>query len=168
MIDELETVDSFVCRSDFNDNICEFTSTTGLFLEYFTVLYSAFDGLFIVNLRSTLIDFHAKLSLETVYDDFEVKFTHTADDCLACIMITLNSECRVLFSKFSESDTELVKVFLSLGLNCKTDNRVGECHGFENDREVFFTDGITCTKFLETYCCTNITCFYKIDRILFV
>src|ERR1035437_2261121 len=57
-------------------NISKFTTAACLFLIYFTVFNSSVDRFLIINLRSSLVDLHFKLTLQTVNNDLKVKFTH--------------------------------------------------------------------------------------------
>src|SRR5574344_164522 len=86
-IDKLQSCLALISRTDFDNDICEFATTTGLLLEQFTMLNSSCDSLFIINLRSTLVDIDTELTTETVYDDIQVKLTHTANHCLACLVV---------------------------------------------------------------------------------
>ena len=61
LIDELKSGNSFVGGSDLNDDVGELTAATGLLLEYLTMLYGGADGLFVVDLRRTLVDLHSEL-----------------------------------------------------------------------------------------------------------
>ena len=132
------------------------------------MLDSLSDCLFVVNLRRTLVDIHTELTTKTVNDDVKVKLTHTADDSLAGLVVSLDCEGRVLLSKLCESDTEFVKVFLSLRFYSKSDNRIRELHRLKSDRTRLNADGITCAEILETYCSADITGLHEVDRILFV
>ena len=87
LIVELKSGNAFIGRSDLDDDVGELTTTTGLLLEDLTVLYCSGDSLFVVNLRSALIDLDTELTTETVHDDVKVKLTHSADDCLAGLVV---------------------------------------------------------------------------------
>ena len=51
------------------------------------MLNSRGDSLFVVNLRSTLVNLNTELTTKTVNNDIEVKLTHTADDSLTCLVV---------------------------------------------------------------------------------
>ena len=87
LVDELKSCDSLIGGSDLDDDVGELTAATSLLLEHLTVLYCGADGLFVVDLRRTLIDLHSELAFQTVYDDLQVELTHTADDGLSCLMV---------------------------------------------------------------------------------
>ncbi len=92
------------------------------------MLNFAGDGLFVVDLRSTLVDLYAELPAETVDDDVEVKLTHAADDGLASLWIGLNLESRILLSKLAESDAKFVKVALGFRFNGDSNHWIREHH----------------------------------------
>ena len=168
LVDELKSCDSLVGRSDLDDDVGELTTAAGLLLEYLTMLYGGADGLFVVDLRRTLVDLHAELAFQTVYDDLQVELTHTADDGLSCLMVGAHGECGVLFGELAEGDAELVEVLLGLGLHGQSDHRIGEGHGLQDDGMVLVADGITCTQLLEAYCGTDVAGLYEVDGILLV
>ena len=87
LIIELQTIDTRIGRSDFDDDVGELTTTAGLLLEELAVLYSSGDSLFVVDLRSTLIDFDVELTAESVDNNVKVKLTHTADHSLTGFMV---------------------------------------------------------------------------------
>src|SRR5690606_6987025 len=98
--------------------ICEFTTTTRLFLICFTVCDRLGKRLFISHLWSTLVDFYLELATHTVNDDFQVKLTHTAQDGLACIFICVYTQCRIFFYQFSYCHTHLISIGLRFRLYC--------------------------------------------------
>ena len=97
-----------------------------------------------------------------------MELTHTGDNGLTGLFVGLNAECGVFLSKFLETDAELVEVFLSLGLNCDTDNGIGEVHSLENDGSLFRAESVTGADILETYAGTDITATDHIFCILLV
>ena len=132
------------------------------------MLNCAGDGLFVVNLRSALVNLYAELPAETVDDDVEVKLTHAADDGLASLWIGLNLESRILLSKLAESDAKFVKVALSLRLNGNTDHWIREHHWLKNYRMFLVANRIAGTQVFETYGRRNVTCLNELDRILMI
>src|SRR5690606_31245392 len=80
---ELQTGFAFICRTDFKYDICKFTTTTRLFLVHLSVISSLSKRFFVFYLRLALVYFYFELSSHTVYNDVQVKFTHTGDDGLS-------------------------------------------------------------------------------------
>ena len=79
-------------------------STTTRLLSVLAVYVNSLSHcLFISNLRSTNVSLYLEFTKETVNDDFQMQLTHTGDDGLACFCISMNTECRVLFSKLCKS-----------------------------------------------------------------
>ena len=97
-----------------------------------------------------------------------MELTHTADDGLACLLVGLYAECRVLFGELLKTDAELVKVFLSLGLYGDTDHRIGELHSLKHDGVVLVAECVTCAYILETYTGTDVTAADFLHRVLLV
>ena len=87
LIDKLQTGDTFVGRTDFNNDISELATAARLLLEDFTMLDGRRDGFLVIDLGSTLVDLDAKLTTETVDDDIQMKLAHTADDGLAGLSV---------------------------------------------------------------------------------
>ena len=170
LVDELQTafLEVFVNRTNVYDDIGELTATTRLLLVNFTEVNRLSNGLFVVNLRLTLVTFNLKLTLQTVDDDVQVKLTHTWDYCLTALFVSLNSKGRIFFSQLSQTLWQLVEVLLSLRLYCDTNNGIGEVHWLEYDRSIFVAKCITSVNILETYTCTNITSWDYFNRVLVV
>src|SRR5690242_15071352 len=67
-------------RLDLDLDVSVLTATTRLFLVNLFTRSGPGDRLAISHLRLTDICFDAKLTLHSIDDDLEVKFTHTGDD----------------------------------------------------------------------------------------
>ena len=76
------------------------TASTRLFCILAVHIYFFCEGLFVSNLRSTYVCFYFELTEQTVYDDFQVKLTHSGNDCLSCLFISMSFEGRIFFCKF--------------------------------------------------------------------
>ena len=87
-------------RVEANFTVTILTTTTGLTYEFTFNVNFLTECFFVSYLRSTYVSFNLEFTKETVNDDFQVKFTHTSDDCLTCFLICMSTECRVFFSKF--------------------------------------------------------------------
>ena len=147
----------FVHGTHVHDDVSELTTTTGLLLVNLAEVDSLGDGFFVVHLRLALVTFHLELALQTVDDDVEVKFTHTGDDCLTALFVSLDGEGRVFFSQLGETLRKFVEVFLSFGFYGDTDNGIGEVHGLEYDGCIFVAKRVTGVNVFETYACTDVT-----------
>ena len=132
------------------------------------MLYCSGDGLFVVNLRSALIDLDTELTTETIHDDVKVKLTHSADDCLAGLVIRPYGERRILLSELAEGDAKLVQVALGLRLDSDTDNRIREFHRFEHNLMILVADGVSCTEILESDSGADVSGLDELDRVLMV
>ena len=111
----------------------------------------------VCNLRCTNISFYIELAKETVNDNFKMEFTHTCDNCLSCLCICMCLKCRILFCKLSKGLTKFTLSCFSLRLDSKLNNRLREFHRLKYYRMLLITDGITCSRYLKTYCCCNIS-----------
>ena len=128
LIVELEAGDAFVGRRDLYDDVSKFTPSARLLLEDLAMLDGRRDGLLVIDVRSALVDVDAELAAETVHDDVEVEFAHSADDGLAGLFVRLHGEGRVLLGELAECDSEFVEVLLGLRLDGETDDRIREFH----------------------------------------
>ena len=126
------------------------------------------DGFFVVNHGSSLVDLHTELATQTVDDDVQVKLTHTADNRLTCLGVTLHGEGRILLRELAERNPELVEVLLGLGFDCDTDNGIRELHGFESVVVGFIADCVTRAQVFETYRRADVSRLHEIDGILVV
>ena len=155
-------------RTDVHDDIGKLTTATRLFLINFTQVNSLRDSLLVVNLRFTLVTLNLEFTFQTVDDNIQVKLTHTGNNCLTCLFVSLNCKRRVFFSQFSQTVRQFIHILLSLRLNCDTDYRFGEVHRFQYDRCGFVAQRITGMDILEAYTGTNITGANHLNRILFI
>ena len=142
----LLTIGIHRCEDNFTVTIL--TTTTGLFC--ILAVNSNFLGecFFVSNLRSTYVSFYLEFTKQTVNNDFQVKFTHTRDDCLSCFSVGRYTESRIFFSQLNQSIAHLILTSFGLGFDSNRDNGFREFHGFQNYRTLFITDCITsCSKF---------------------
>ena len=169
-VDELQSafLEVFINRADVHDNISELTTTTGLLLVNFTQVDCLSDSFLIVNLRLTLVTFNLELTFQTVDDNIQVKLTHTRDNCLTSLFVSLNCKRRIFFSQLSQDIWQFIHILLSLRLNCDTNYRFREVHRLQYNRCSFVTQCITSMYILETYASTNITSTDNFYRILLV
>ena len=97
-----------------------------------------------------------------------MKLTHTGDNGLTGLLVSLNGECRILLSELSQTDTEFVEVSLRLRLYGDTDNRCRELDRLEYDRMILSAEGIARADILESHTCTYITGADEINRVLVI
>ena len=142
---------------EFNFTVTILTTTTGLFCVFAVNINRFCEGFFVSNLRCTNVSFYFEFTKQTVNDDFQMKFTHTCNDCLTSFLICVCTECRVFFSQFCQCFTKFTLTSFCLRLNSQLDNWFREFHGFQNNRMLFVTDCITCCCCFETNSCCNIT-----------
>jgi hypothetical protein len=114
----------------------ELTATAGLANELAFDLTGLRDFLTIRNLRLTDVGFDVELTTHTVDENIEVQLTHTRDDGLTSLFISLDAERRIFLSKLAQRDTHLFLVILGLRLNRNRNNRLREVHTNQNDRLV--------------------------------
>ncbi|EJX07948.1 hypothetical protein EVA_03941 [gut metagenome] len=115
-----------------------------------------------------MVTLNLELTLQTVDNDIQVKLTHTRNHRLTALFVSLHSESGVFLSQLRQALRELIKILLSLGLNCNTDNGIREVHRLENNRSRFVAKRITSADILETNASTNITSADNLYRILVV
>src|SRR5699024_9318068 len=108
-VNKLQTALSKVLinRTDIHDDIRKLTATTRLLLVNFAQVNSLRDSFLIVNLRFTLITFNLELTFQTIDDDIQVELTHTGDNRLACLLISLDCKRRIFFGQFSQTVRQL-------------------------------------------------------------
>ena len=76
------------------------TTTTGLFSIFAVYINGFCKCFFVCNLRCTNVCLYFEFTKQTVNNDFQMELAHTGNDCLACFLICMSSECRIFFSKF--------------------------------------------------------------------
>ena len=115
-----------------------------------------------------MVTFNLELTFQTVDDNIQVKLTHTRDNCLTSLFVSLNCKRRIFFSQLSQAIWQFIHILLSLRLNCDTNYRFREVHRLQYNRCSFVTQCITSMYILETYASTNITSTDNFYRILLV
>ena len=97
-----------------------------------------------------------------------MQLSHSGDNRLTGFLVGVDLEGRIFFSQFSQRHAQFVHITLGLGLNRQTDNRLREAHGLQNDRELFFTQGIAGADVFKTYPCANVARLNQINWVLLV
>ena len=108
------------------------------------------DGLLVSNLRSADICLDIVFPEQSVNDDLKMELAHAGNDCLACLLIRMSPECRILLSQLRERFAKLALAGLCLGLDSQLYNRLREFHALQNDRMCIVTDRIACSRELES------------------
>ena len=78
--------------------------------------------------------FHLEFAQHAVDDDLQMQLAHAGDDGLPGFLIGIGLECRIFFGKLDERHGHLFLAGLGLGLDGHPDDRLGELHGFQDDR----------------------------------
>src|SRR5690606_6132128 len=86
------------CKYD----IRKFTTATGLFLVYLTMVGPGRNCLLIFHLWLTLVDIDLKFTSESVYDNIQMELAHPGDYGLSGSLIGLDLESRILFGQFGQ------------------------------------------------------------------
>ena len=144
------------------------TFTTGLTSVFHINIRVSFNCFSVSNLWSTNISFYFEFTQQTVNDDFQVKFTHTSDDCLTCFFVCVSFECWVFFCQFSKGNTHFFLASFCFWFDSYTDNWFWEFHGFQNYWVFFITQCVTCSCIFKTYCSSDITCVTYVDVLTVV
>src|SRR5699024_7610388 len=145
-----------VHRLEFNFTVTILTTSTGLFCIFAVHISRFCDGLFVCNLRSAYVCFYLELTQQSVYDDFQMKLAHTCDDGLTGLLIGVSTECGVFLCQFCQRLAQFALAGFRLRLDSQFDNRFREFHGFQNNRMLLVTDGITGGGYLESDRCSDI------------
>ena len=119
------------------------TFTTGLVGVFNIDIGALAYSLLIGDLRLTDIGFDLELTEHTVDNDLKVKLTHTCDNGLSGLFVSIEFEGRIFFSQLRKGNTHLFLACLCLRLDSNTDNRIWEVHRFEYDRMLFVAECVT-------------------------
>src|SRR5574344_736922 len=168
VVDALQTLYSLVGRANCEEYVGKLTFTTGLLFVDLVVLHCGGDGFFVCHFGTALVDVDAKFATQTVQNDIQMKFAHTADDGLSGHFVGFHAESGVFFCQFHQSVVELVGVGLGEGFHSDANHRFGELHRFKDNGVLLIAEGMTRFDFLETYSCSDIAGFNASQRILLV
>ena len=133
------------------------STSTGLFCIFVFLIHRFCKGFFVSNLRCAYVSLHLIFTQKSVYNDFQVKFSHTGNDGLACFRIRMRTESRIFFCKFCQSFSHLALSCFCFRFDRKLDNGFRELHGFQNNRVLLVTDSIACGRDFKPYRSSNIT-----------
>ena len=84
--------------------------------------------LLVSNLRCSYISLYLELTEKSVNDDLQMKLSHSGNDRLTCLLISMRTEGRILFRKLRKRLSKLALGSLGLRLDRKLDNRLRELH----------------------------------------
>ena len=135
-------------RFHIHNNMSVLTFTTRLTSIFMVNMYLVSYSLTVRYLRITYISFYLKLTQKSVNDNFKMKLTHTGNNCLTCLVISISSECRIFFSQFCKGNTHLFLSGFCLRLYRNTDNRFREFHRLKDNRSTLITKCVTCCSIL--------------------
>ena len=85
-----------------------------------------------------------------------MELTHTGDDRLSGVFVSISLKGRVFFRQLSQRDTHLFLTGFRLRLDGDFDYRIREFHGLQDDLVLFVTESITCSRILQAYCRSDI------------
>ena len=88
-----------VHRLKLNFTVSVLSASTRLLSILVLLINSLCKGLLVSNLRCAYVSLYVELTKQTVYNDLQVKLTHTGNNCLSCLMICVSAEGRILLSK---------------------------------------------------------------------
>ena len=133
------------------------STSTGLFCIFVFLIHRFCKGFFVSNLRCAYVSLHLIFTQKSVYNDFQVKFSHTGNDGLACFRIRMRTESRIFFCQFCQSFTHLALPCFCLRLDSQLDNRFRELHRFKDNRMLLIANSIAGCRYFKSYCRCDIT-----------
>ena len=101
------------------------------------------DGLFKGHLRRAHVGEHSELALHPVHDNFQVKFAHAGNNGLQCLLVRVDTECRVFFGQFLQRNAHFLLVGLGLGFDGDMDNRFGKSNALQKNGPVLIANGVS-------------------------
>src|SRR5699024_6527281 len=141
----------------FNFTVSVLSTSTGLLSIFAVDICRLCDRLFVSNLRCTYIRLYLELTQKSVYDDLKMELTHSGDDRLARLRISVRAECRVFLCQFCKGLSKFALGSLCLRLDRELDNRIREFHGLKDYRMLLVTDRISCCGELKSDRCSDIS-----------
>ncbi len=93
------------------------------------------DRFLVGDLRRADIGFDLEFAEHAVDDDVEMQFAHAGDQGLSGFLVGIGPEGRVFFSQLGEGNHHLVLAGLGFRLDGHLNDRFGEIHGFQDDRD---------------------------------
>ncbi|VVT18912.1 transposase [Roseovarius sp. EC-SD190] len=146
------------CRRDDQLDLGELTRTTRLFLVGVGMLDHMADGLTVSHLRRTDIGLNLELATQTVNQNVEMQFAHALHDRLTGFNIGLDAERGVFCRQTGQTRRHFLLVAFGLGFNRDLDNRIGEGHGFQNNRLGRIAERVTRGGLFQTGQSDNVAC----------
>src|SRR5205814_246511 len=93
----------------------------------------------------------AVLAAHALYEDVQVEFAHTGDDCLACLGILAHAERWVFVAEFAEDFAHLVLLRATRRLHGYRDNRLRELDRLEQYWAVQIAERVAGERGLQTH-----------------
>ena len=168
LVDKLQAGLAFFGRLHGEDDIGEFTASTGLLLVHLAVVATAGDGFFVLYLGLALVYLYLEFATHAVYDDIKVQLSHPGDDGLPAGLVGLDLEGRVFLGQLGQGHTHFIHVGLGLGLHSNTDHGVGEHHAFQHDGVFLGAQGVAGLNILESDRSPDVSGRDALDGILLV
>ena len=149
LVDELVALAGLV-RLDSELDVCELAFTAGLTRVAGVNRCGLPDGLLVGNLRLADVGLYLELAQKSVDDNFKMKLAHACDDGLTGLFVRIGLEGRVFLCKLLKGDTHFLLTCLGFRLDSDANDRLGELHGFEDNRGFFIAESVTGGGVLET------------------
>ena len=106
------------------------------------------DSFAIRDSRLVSPEFHVEVTFHPLADDFQVQFTHAADDRLTGFFTDLGGEGRILLHHQSQRVFELFAISAAVGFDRHRDHRFGKLDRFQNDWVLLIAKRVTGHRFL--------------------
>ena len=123
------------------------------------------DRFLVGNLRCAHIGLHLELTQETVYDNLQVKLTHTGDDGLSRLRVGVGLKGGILLRQLRQRNAHLFLPRLGFRLNGDGDNGFREYHGLQNDGMLVVAQGVACGRHFQTDGCCDIAGVYFVELL---
>mmetsp|Transcript_37450 Transcript_37450/g.112301 ORF Transcript_37450/g.112301 Transcript_37450/m.112301 type:complete len:411 (-) Transcript_37450:1631-2863(-) len=140
---------SHVLGDELELDTCVLTGSTRLLLVGVIDLGLLCDGLAVRDLGGANIGLDIELALHAIDNDLEVELTHTLNNSLPGLLITRETEGRILLREADEGVSHLLLISFGLGLNSDLDDGLGEVHLLENDSIIFHAESLASGGVLE-------------------
>ena len=101
------------------------------------------DRFSVSNLWASHVDLYFEFTLHAIHDDVEVQLSHTRQNGLCCLFISVHPESRIFFQQFFEGDTHFFLISLGLRFDRDVDDRFRESNRLENHRMFQIAQSVT-------------------------
>ena len=114
---------------EFNLTMSILSTSAGLLRILAVYVYRLSKCFLVSNLRCAYVRLYLELTEKSVNNNLQMKLAHSGNNRLACIRVSMSTECRVFLCKFGKRLAKFALRSLGLRLDCKLDNRLREFHG---------------------------------------